>query len=289
MIQTKWFRLCCAMLALAAVSATPVEATNITNVVEINGDPTGGTYIPTQWTGQTFTVTTAGVPYLANAVGDSVTVPNFVVTGTPASPPVSPAAYTDRHHSWADGGNFFGIIYPTLPSYLVGGELITPPQNLRDNATLQLDVTVANPSTVYLLIDNRLGEAPNSGDNGNVLDPPTFGPNHMAWVAANGWLPVATGNNHQLDSLFPDEVTMDENQDAATSGNPAFGNIDNIFSVYAKVVPAGTFSLYQANKDAGNLNMYGVVITSVPEPATVMLMLIGTAAACTVRPRKRSV
>ncbi len=284
-----WFSICLALLALCAVSATPVLATNIQSVVEVNGD-SGTGYIPTQWTGQTFTVTTAGKPYTASAVGDPVTVPYFVVSGTPTSPPVKPSAYTDRNHSWASGGNFFGINYPAMPSYLVGGEYIMPPQGLRDNLTLRLDVTIASPATVYLLIDNRLGEAVQGG-NGFPLDPPTFDadfdtvPDHMAWVINDGWLPVKNGINHLADVTIPDEVTMDESQDAATSGNPANGNFDSVFSVYSKRFPAGTFSLYQANKDAGNLNMYGVVIT--PEPTTAMLLLLSaTVGSLTVR-RKR--
>lgn len=282
---TSWFCLC---LALCAVSATRVLATNIQSVVEINGDAGAANYIPTQWTGQTFTVTAAGVPYLNNAVGDQVTVPYFVPAASPPNQPYVPPAYTDRHHSWANGGTFFGLTYPAIQPYLKGGEYIMPPQGLRDNATLQLNVTVASPSTVYLLIDNRLGEAVGGG-NGQPLDPPTFDASHMSWVAANGWVPVLTGANHLGDNMIPDEVAMDENQDLLQGGvpnpNAGFTNtVDSFFSVYMKQVPAGTFSLFQANKDAGNLNMYGVVIT--PEPASAVLMLIATSAAALIR-RKR--
>lgn len=51
-----WFRICAALLALCAVSATPVLATNILNVVEFNGDNINDS-IPAKWTGQTFTPT----------------------------------------------------------------------------------------------------------------------------------------------------------------------------------------------------------------------------------------
>jgi hypothetical protein len=283
----KWMNWLSICLALCAVSATPVLATNIQGIVELNGD-SGATYIPTQWTGQTFTVTTAGVPYLNSAVGDQVTVPYFVPAASPPAQPYTPGAYTDRHHSWANGGTFFGLTYPALQSYLVGGEYIMPPQGLRDNATLELQVTVASPSTVYLLIDNRLGEAV-TGGNGQPLDPPTFDASHMAWVAANGWTPVLTGANHLNDNTIPDEVAMDENQDLLQGGTPnpnaGFTNtVDSFFSVYAKQVPAGTFSLFQANKDPGNLNMYGVVIT--PEPASATLMLLAVSAVAGLR-RKR--
>lgn len=270
------FRSCSALVALLVVTTGMAVATNIQNVVEINGD-SGTGYIPTQWTGQTFTATTAGRPYTNTLVNDQITVPYFIPSGSASSQPYQPSAYTDRNHSWANGGNLFNtFFYPAMPSYLVGGEYLMPPQGLRDNATLQLDVTVANPSTVYLLIDNRLGEAPNAGDNGNQLDPPTFDASHMAWVAANGWLPVTTGVNHLGNLSIPDEVVMDEGQDNefAANPNPAFGNVDSPFSVYAKQVPAGTFSLYEADKNAGNMNMYGVVIqANVPEPGSMVLLL----------------
>ncbi len=281
-----WFRLCTAILLLLAMSATPVAATNISNVVETNGD-SGTTYIPTQWTGQTFTATTAGRPYTATVVGDQVTVPYFVVSGTPATPPVDPSAYTDRNHSFANGGTFFGLTYPPMPSYLVGGEYLMIPQNLRDNATLQLDVTISRRSTAYLLIDNRLGEG-DDGSNGNPLNPPTFDATHMAWVAANGWLPKSTGNNH-LGNADPDEVAMDESQNGVFNGTCTFGTctVDNFFSVYSKNFSPGTFSLFQADKSFGGMNMYSVVIT-VPEPATAMLLLLAApvGAACLRRKRR---
>ena len=154
-----------------------------------------------------------------------------------------------------------------MPAYLIGGEYIMQVQNNRDNGpnfgnpTLQLDVTVANPSTVYLLIDNRLGNETDASS----LDPPTFDATHMAWVAANGWLPKITGNNH-LGNGDPDEVAMDEGQDGRQAGTPnpnaGFTNtVDSFFSVYYKKVPAGTFSLFQADISK---NMYSVVITWCP-------------------------
>lgn len=291
MRRQNWFGITAAMIALLALSATHVAATNIISVTEVNGD-SGATYIPTQWTGQTFSATTAGVPYLNTVVGDQITVPSFTPSPSPPTQPYQPGAYTDRHHSWANGGTFFGLTYPAIQSYLLGGEYLMPPQGLRDNASLQLTVQVANPSVVYLLIDNRLGEAPNPGENGFPLDPPTFDANHMAWVAANGWLPVTTGANHQGSNVFPDEIAMDENQDLLQGGTPnpnaGFTNtVDSFFSIYAKQVPAGTFTLYQADKNAGNMNMYGVVITTVPEPGSLISLLVAAPIGALLRRRNR--
>jgi hypothetical protein len=120
----------------------------------------------------------------------------------------------------------------------------------RDNAGYMLDVTVANPSILYMLIDNRLGD-PNSPNS----DPPSFGPTKMQWILDQGWTATANGLNRNNDTAVPDEVPIDESADLG---------INQWFSVYQRNVPAGTFTLLQP--DNGGQNMYGVVIVSAGPP-----------------------
>ena len=116
----------------------------------------------------------------------------------------------------------------------------------RDNAPFQLDVTVAVPALVYVLVDNRLND-------GDAANPPDFSTGLMAWLESEGWVPVQTGHNRLLSPALPDEVGVDENGDGVGAG----GSIENYASVYVREVPAGAVSLYTA-ENAGR-NMYGVV------------------------------
>ncbi len=141
----------------------------------------------------------------------------------------------------------------------------------RDNAGYQLAVTVANPSTVYMLIDNRLGD-PNSSN----ADPPTFGPTRMQWILDQGWLATSNGLNRAANPAVPDEVPLDESTN---------GSIENWYSVYSKAVPAGTFTLLQA--DNAGQNMYGVVVVPIPEPSTIALLAFAVAGLTVVIRRRR--
>jgi hypothetical protein len=254
---TNWFRICSAVSVLAALSTAAYANPVITNVVETGGDNTAPS-IPAQWTGQTFTITATDNPLLGSVIGNSYTVGTFG-NGAPV--------YVDRPHIFWEPESFFGGL---LPSYLVGGEYIMPANNNRDNNPYQLDVTLSRPATVYLLIDNRLSD-------GNFLDPPTFDATHMQWVVNQGWLPKQTGTNLFANPSVPDDVTIALNGDPVNSG-------ETFNSVYYKSFPAGTFSLFQA--DSPGINMYSVVVT-VPEPATVFLLLTSTVAAATLLRRKR--
>jgi hypothetical protein len=144
-----------------------------------------------------------------------------------------------------------------IPAYLVGGEYIMSGNDNRDNATYRLDVTVDSPSIAYMLIDNRLGAV---ADN---TTPPQFDATHMQWLD-EGWAATANGLNRAGDSALPDEVPIDEGAD---------GGINQWYSVYEKTFPAGQFSLFQA--DNAGQNMYGVVVTAVPEPAALTLAAWG--------------
>lgn len=247
---TKWMT----VVTLAMSLAAPVAFGQlISGVVETGGDNEATDTILAQWTGQTYAITVANEPFSGAIVGDSFTVPAFGSTAP---------TFVDRMHRYYDDlANSLPI-----PAYLAGHEYIMSGNDNRDNASYNLAVTVNQPVTVYMLIDNRLS------DNNNA-NPPTFDSTHMQWILDEGWLATANGLNRAKSTATPDEVGIDEASD---------GTINQWYSVYYKTFPAGTLNLRQA--DNGGRNMYGVVIT--PEPASFGLLAI-VAALGLVRRRAR--
>lgn len=222
------FRLCLAVLVGSMVMNAPVQAINIVNVVETGGDNEATDTITAKWTGQTWPVSIANEPVPGAAVGGSYTTGFF---GHQAP------GFVDRNHRYHDdlANNL------PVPAYLVGQEYIMSGNDNRDNANYRLDVSIASASTVYMLIDNRLG--------GNNADPPTFDATHMQWILDQNWMATANGLNRMANPALPDEVAYDEGAD---------GTINQWYSVYKKSFPAGTFSLLQP--DNAGQNMYGVVV-----------------------------
>ncbi|MCA9265034.1 MAG: PEP-CTERM sorting domain-containing protein [Planctomycetales bacterium] len=242
------------LAALAAFYATPTFA-DITNVVETGGDNEATDTITAKWTGVTYNTTIDNEPINGVPAGTPYTVGTFGH--------LSPA-FVDRRHAYTDapvGTALAGTIQlpadALIPSYLLGGEYIMSGNDNRDNPDYRLDVTVDRPASVFMLIDNRLSD----GD-GNT--PPTFDSTHMQWILDEGWFPLTTGLNRFNNPLIPDEVGIDEDAD---------GSLNQFYSVYFKEVPAGTFTLKQA--DNSGQNMYGVVVVSQPAPEPGSLALAG--------------
>ncbi|MDZ4783736.1 MAG: PEP-CTERM sorting domain-containing protein [Planctomycetia bacterium] len=203
------------------------NSANIVSVVETGGDNEATDTIPAKWSGQTWQVTVAAEPLLDSVVGANYTAGLFA--------DLSPA-FVDRAHRYMSDAAL------PIPAYLIGKEYILSGNDNRDNATYKLDVTIADPSTVYMLIDNRLSDA-------DGATPPTFDATHMQWIVDQGWAATANGLNRGLNVNLPDELAFDEGAD---------GTVNQYYSVYQKKFLAGTFSLLQA-ENAGQ-NMYGVVI-----------------------------
>ena len=74
---------------------------------------------------------------------------------------------------------------------------------------------------------------------------------------------------------IPDELAFDEG---------ANGDVNQFYSIYAKDFEAGTFSIFQA--DNSGRNMYGAVVTPVPEPGSSGLLVIGLAGWFAARRRR---
>lgn len=230
------------IVALGVIVAAQVASGQlILNVVETGGDNEPTDTIVAQWTGRTFPVSMANEPVPGAVVGDSYTVPLF---GNLVP------AFVDRAHRYSD--DLLNAL--PIPPYLIGGEYIMSGNDNRDNASYRLDVTVSQPVTVYMLIDNRLSD-------GDGLTPPTFDSTHMQWILDEGWLATANGLNRTKDPAVPDELGIDEGSD---------DDIDQWYSVYYKRFGAGAFALLQP--DNAGRNMYGVVIT--PEPSSLGLLAL---------------
>lgn len=243
-----------AIAASAAVCLVPVSLQAfpvILNVVETGGDDEPTDTIVAKWTGVTWNRTVANEP-TAGAVGTPFTL-GFFGEEVPA--------YVDRNHEWTGAT-------PTLliPKYLLGGEYIMSGNDNRDNPDYQLEVTIAKKSFVYLLIDDRLGDASNA-------NPPNFpdwsldrtgdGIPDMLWVVEQGWQPVKTGHNRFGNPDWPDHIGVDEGADGAGPGQ----GVNQWSSIYMKVFDAGTFTLGPANNNGQN--MYGVVVVPYPEKPIV--------------------
>jgi hypothetical protein len=246
-------KLSTAFLIFAAASAAPALAQNVTNVVETGGDNEPTDTISARWTGQTFQTTVVNEP-VTGPIGSNYTVGTF---GHLAP------AYVDRNHRFSDHSVEPAEIPPDfrIPAYLVGGEYIMSGNDNRDNAAYRLDVTVANPSTAYMIIDNRMSVETTTPATIDENDPPRFDATHMQWIVDQGWIATSNGFNRTANPLVPDEVPIDEGAD---------NTIDRWFSVYRKDFPAGTFSLLQP--DNAGQNMYSVVVVPVPEPSGIAVL-----------------
>lgn len=117
-------------------------------------------------------------------------------------------AFTDRTHTWVD-----------VPSALVGGHFLRLRQNDRNNAALSVAFDADPGTTVFVLVDNRVGD--NVGGVNPIPgsdNPPV--PGALPWLATNGF----------LDSGL--DVGLDEFADTQPG-------INNTASVFFKQIPTG--------------------------------------------------
>jgi hypothetical protein len=143
--------------------------------------------------------------------------PNPLANGSPAM--------VDRTH-----------IYENVPDALLGAQYVMVVNGDKTTANYELHITIGQPGTLYLFIDNRVGT--NTGTQATTPNPVAAG---MTWVAALGF--VDTGM----------DVALDENAD---------GSINNYYSVFSKQVTPGEIVLKAQNDTStggpGGRNMYAV-------------------------------
>ncbi len=148
-------------------------------------------------------------------------VPQVAPTGLAVGSPV----FVDRTHQ-----------YIVLPESMLGLEYAMLANNDKTDADFELRVTLARSATLYLFLDNRVGD--NNGDT-----PPTLEGSPMQWVLNMGF------------TTSYEQIGVDEKGTGVPNG---------WFTVYSVQVPAGTTTL-QAQNDGGSRRMYAIAVWA-PSP-----------------------
>jgi len=145
-------------------------------------------------------------------------------------------AYADRPH-----------IYKNIPEPLLGAQYVLMSNKDKNNPNHELHITIGQPGTLYLLIDNRVG----TNTSGQAIVP-NLEVAGMTWVGDMGF----------VDTNM--DVAIDENAD---------GSIDNYYSAFSKqVTPGPNDIVLKAQNDLfgspGYRSMYGVAAVPLSVKAT---------------------
>jgi regulation of enolase protein 1 (concanavalin A-like superfamily) len=127
-------------------------------------------------------------------------------------------------------------LYVSVPPALLGTQYVEVANDDKNNANYELHLTIGQPGTLYLFIDNRLG----TGTGGQTAVP-NLTAGGMPWVIPMGF--VDTGM----------DIGIDEAAD---------GTLNNWYSVFSKQVAPGEVVLNGQNDPTGSRNMYGVAASA---------------------------
>ena len=165
-------------------------------------------------------------------------------------------AYTDRTH-----------VLVNVPPELVGADLVQVSNSDKSSVPYELEVEMSNLGLglLYVGLDDRLS----GDDNTTPADP-------FAWMLDTAF----TG----LPDVFRDtgvNMDIDESND---------GDIDQTFSLWVALAPAGTYTLGAQDFGGNNYIVFGsdTLVKPVPEPSTLLLAGLGLVGLGVMRRRMRS-
>ena len=147
---------------------------------------------------------------------------------TNTAPQIAPNALDEGALSYVDRAQQ----YYEIPESIIGAQYVMVSMNDKRLADYYLEVTIGQDATLYLFLDNRVG---NTG--GGIDVAPDLADAGMIWVTDLGF--TDTGYNIGIDEL-------------------PYGNIDNYFSIFERSVSAGETIVLGTQNDGEQRSMYGV-------------------------------
>lgn len=133
--------------------------------------------------------------------------------------------YQDRtNFTWAD-----------VPAELLGAQFVSPWNDDKNNANIEIEVTAAKDATLYLIVDNRVG-------NGEAADPPgpTLGNGVMDWAVDAGFVDTGmkiTGFPSLRYSIYARPIAENE---TLVTGAQADGDTRVLYLLAAVAPPVET-------------------------------------------------
>lgn len=159
-------------------------------------------------------------------------------------------AYSDRTHvhqaaQFGEDGILAvdGATVVPLPDYLLGGQYVQFANDAREQTDYFATVTASQPTSWYLLIDNRLNGTAGDTSSPNSTDPDLAGT--LQWVLDDGWERVNTG------------ISPDGQADYTAIDESADGGLNQFFSVYT--LPNPNNSVTVRSNGIGGSNMISLI------------------------------
>ena len=114
-------------------------------------------------------------------------------------------------------------LFASVPFELNGIKYIQTPNSAKGDEDIEITVTVSTSCTLYLMIDNRIGD-------GDMNNPPTLAPGGMQWVEDGGFADTglditAVDSAQTVYSVYSKEVTDSETMYGQEDGSRSFYSI----------------------------------------------------------------